>query len=122
MNPPSESPSGASTQGASNTMRGKRIGLLLSTQPSHPNLATVSALGREALRQGVRVYLYLVDDGVETLSTPEIVALSRAGATLFVCAYSAQRRNIPVSDQAVFCGLVALSDIIKGCDRFLAFN
>ncbi len=103
-------------------MQGKRLGLLLSTPPAHPNLGTVVALGREALREGLGVYLYLVDDGVQNLSTPEISALSREGAKLFVCAYGAQRHNVPVSDQAVFCGLVVLSDLVKGCDRFLAFN
>lgn len=103
-------------------LQGKRLGLLLSTPPAHPNLSTVTALVREARRQGVDVYLYLLDDGVWNLGSPEIAALSDEGVKLFVCAYGAQRRNVPVSDQAVFCGLVVLSDLVKGCDRFLAFN
>jgi sulfur relay (sulfurtransferase) complex TusBCD TusD component (DsrE family) len=63
-----------------------------------------------------------VDDGVLNLDRPEMTVLSGEGVKLFVCAYGAQRRGVPVSDKAVFCGLVVLSDLVKGCDRFLAFN
>jgi sulfur relay (sulfurtransferase) complex TusBCD TusD component (DsrE family) len=100
----------------------KKLGLLLSTPPEHPNRKTVVNLSQAALQKGHDVYLYLVDDGVKNLDRPEIEALSRAGAHLFVCAFGAQRRAIPTSDKAAFCGLVVLSDLVKGCDRFVTFN
>lgn len=103
-------------------MAKKKLGILLSTPPENKNLNTVVSLAREALHQEVDTYLYLVDDGVKNIGRPEIDALSKEGVKLFLCAYGAQRRNIPASDKAVFCGLVVLSDLVKGCDRFVTFN
>ncbi len=103
-------------------MEKKKLGILLSTPPEDKNLTTVSSLADEALRQGVDTYLYLVDEGVRNLDRPEIEMLRQNGVKLFLCAYGAQRREIPTSDKAVFCGLVVLSDLVKGCDRFVTFN
>ena len=103
-------------------MEKKKLGLLLSTPPENKNLKTVVSLAKEARRRKLEVYLYLVDDGVKNLDRPEIDALSQEGVKLFLCAYGAQRRGIPNSDKAVFCGLVVLSDLVKGCDRFVTFN
>lgn len=103
-------------------MEKKKLGILLSTPPEDKNLATVSSLANEALQQGVDTYLYLVDEGVRNLDRPEIETLRQNGVKLFLCAYGAQRRGIPTSDKAVFCGLVVLSDLVKGCDRFVTFN
>ncbi len=103
-------------------MARKKLGMLLSTAPSHPNLQTVRSLSGTALGSGQDVYLYLIDEGTRALDDPGLQALSKQGMKLFVCAYGAQRQGISVSDQATFCGLVVLSDIVKGCDRFLSFN
>ncbi len=103
-------------------MKKRTLGILLSTSPEHQNLITVTALALEARGQQVETYLYFIDDGVSNLDRPEIDRLRQAGVKLFSCAYGAQRRGIPVSDKAVFCGLVVLSDLVKGCDRFVTFN
>jgi hypothetical protein len=68
------------------------------------------------------VYLYLIDEGTRCLDTPQISALPTRGAKLFVCAFGAQQMGVPIDARATFCGLVILSDIVSGCDRFLAFN
>lgn len=98
-----------------------RLGLLLSTAPGHPNTETVAGLARAARARQMATDLYLIDEGVAHLNRPEITALAEGGVHLYVCAYGAQRRGIPVSDRATFCGLVVLSDLIKGCDRFVSF-
>jgi hypothetical protein len=100
----------------------KKLGLLLSTSPDHPNLATCLGLGQAALDGGVDVYLYLVDDGVRNIDDERILALGRRGAKLFVCAYGCQRRRLPITDKATYCGLVVLTDLINGTDRFVALN
>jgi sulfur relay protein TusB/DsrH len=100
----------------------KRLAILLSTSPQHPNLKTTIRLAQTALAQQVDVYLYLVDDGVYALNDDQLVGLAQQGVKLFACAYGAQRRGIPVSDKANFCGLVVFSDLVKGCDRFIALN
>src|SRR6266481_5839037 len=45
----------------------KKLGILLSTGPDHPNLETALGLGDAALSRGADLYLYLIDDGVRAL-------------------------------------------------------
>ncbi len=108
-----------------NDLAGKKLGLLLSTPPSHHNAEVVAGLSREALRSQVNVYLYLIDEGVKNLENPTILNLASAGVTLNVCAYGCQQHNVSTEgygQEVTFCGLVVLSQIMTGCDRFLAFN
>ncbi|MBI3607311.1 MAG: DsrE family protein [Nitrospirae bacterium] len=100
----------------------RKLGFLLSTGPEHPNLDTVTRLSDTALRKGHDVYLYLIDEGTRCLDTPQVAQLPKRGAKLFVCAFGAQKMGVPIDSRATFCGLVVLSDIVSGCDRFLAFN
>jgi sulfur relay (sulfurtransferase) complex TusBCD TusD component (DsrE family) len=103
-------------------LRGKKLGILLSTEPAHPNLATCLDVSQAALARGIDLYLYLVDDGVANIDDDRILELGRRGAKLFVCAYGCQRRRLPITDKATYCGLVVLTDLINGCDRFLPLN
>jgi sulfur relay (sulfurtransferase) complex TusBCD TusD component (DsrE family) len=102
----------------------QKLGVLLSTGPEHPNLETALGLSQAALHRGADLYLYLIDDGVRALDDPRIRALPARGAKLFVCAYGCQKRRIPLEDATdiSYCGLVVLTDIINGTDRFVAFN
>lgn len=103
----------------------KKLGLLLSTGPERPvNLDTAVALSDAALARGGTVYLYLIDEGVRALDDARVPALAARGAKLFVCAYGCQKRRIPLrdADTITYCGLVVLTDIINGTDRFVALN
>ena len=106
-------------------MTALRLGLLLSTPPSHPSVETVVQLAQAALRRGVEVYLYLIDEGVKTVGDERYISLIDAGAKMSVCAYGCQQYQIPtvtVDSRVSLSGLVVLSGIIDGCDRFLAFT
>ena len=103
----------------------KKLGLMLSTGPERPvNLDTAVGLSQAALARGGQVYLYQIDDGVRALDDARVTALAERGAKLFVCAFGCQKRRIPLrdSDQITYCGLVVLTDIINGTDRFVALN
>ena len=102
----------------------RKLGVLLSTDPRHPNLETAIELGQAALDRGAGLYLYLIDDGVRALDDPRLRALSARGAKLFACAYGCQKRRIPLEDapDITYCGLVVLTDIINGTDRFIALT
>jgi hypothetical protein len=103
----------------------KKLGLMLSTGPQHDtNLRTALGLGDVALDRGASVYVYLIDDGVQALTDARVRALAERGAKLFVCAYGCQKRRIPLeaSDAVTYCGLVVLTDVINGTDRFIALN
>ena len=101
---------------------GKKLGLMMSTAPDHSNLDTTVGLAQAALDRGAAVYLYLIDDGVAAVEDPRLQALAARGARLFVCAYGCQKRRLPLSDKATNCGLVVLTDVINGTDRFIALN
>ena len=100
----------------------RKFGLMVSTDPRHPNLETALGLGGAALDRGADVYLYLIDDAVAAVEDPRVQALAERGLKLFVCAYGCQKRRQPLSDKATNCGLVVLTDLINGTERFLALN
>lgn len=103
----------------------KRLGVLLSTPPSHPHVHTAVRLCQEALASDVDVYLYLIDEGVKNIKDPSLLSLSESGAKFFVCAYGCQRHGVStdgLGSRATLCGLVVLSNIVNGCDRFVSFN
>lgn len=102
-----------------------KLGILLSTPQSHPSVRTATSLCEEALRNGIDVYLYLIDEGVKNLQDNRIVNLSAHGMKLFVCTYGCQQHGVSTENldpRISLCGLVVLSNMINGCDRFLAFN
>ena len=103
----------------------KKLGVLLSTGPERPaNVDTAVGLSEAALARGGDVYLYLIDDGVRALDDPRVHALPDHGAKVFVCAYGCQKRARPLTDgdRVTYCGLVVLTDVINGTDRFVALN
>jgi sulfur relay (sulfurtransferase) complex TusBCD TusD component (DsrE family) len=104
------------------TQTKRKLGLMVSTAPEHPNLNTAVALTQTALDRGTDVYLYLIDDAVTAVEDPRLQSLAERGLKLFVCAYGCQKRRVPLSDKATNCGLVVLTDLINGTDRFLALN
>ncbi len=100
----------------------KKLGILLSTSTSNKNIETVIGLVRAAMRSSVRVYLYLIDDGVECIHDKRLLDLTKGGLKLYVCAYGAQKKGISPSDIATFGGLAVLSELANVCDRFVAFG
>lgn len=106
-------------------MAARKLGLLLSTAPSHPSVDTVIQLAQAALRRGVDVYLYLIDEGVKMATDHRYLGLIDAGVKMSVCAYGCQQHGVStaaVDSRISLSGLVVLSGIIDGCDRFLAFT
>jgi hypothetical protein len=103
-------------------MSQKKLGLLLSTRPEHSSFCHGVSLAEAAVDQGVQVFLYCIDDAVLGLSDHRLQALRARGLRLFACAYGAHRRNLPVTDQAVFAGLTVVSELMASTDRFLSFN
>ena len=106
-------------------MQKKTLGILLSTPPAHQNTTITSELLRVASEREILVSLYLIDDGVYHLTTQSFSTFHYPCVKLFVCAYGCMQRHIPTSSDnqnISFCGLVTLSNIVRGTDRFLALN
>ncbi len=103
----------------------RKLGILLSTAPSHPSVETVVQLTQAALRREVDVYLYLIDEGVKMVMDARYLGLLDSGVKMSVCAYGCQQHGVStttVDSRVSLSGLVVLSGIIDGCDRFLAFT
>jgi hypothetical protein len=104
------------------SLRGKKLGLLISVPPDHANFHHGIALAEIALAREVNVYLYLIDDAVAAVDNPRVKSLQSGGLKLYACAYGAQRRSQTLTDHAIFGGLTIVGDLIAATDRFLAFN
>jgi len=104
------------------SLRGKKLGVLLSTRPEEPGFKHGLALAEAAINEGVDVYLYCIDDAIHGIDQPQLQALASRGLKLYACAYAAQRRHLPLTDRAIFGGLTIVSDLISATDRFVSFN
>ena len=100
----------------------RKLGVLISVPPIHPNFTHGVRLAETALERGVLVYLYCIDEAVKGIADPRLHRLETGGLKLFACAYGAQRRGIPARDQATFGGLTIVNDLIAATDRFVSFN
>jgi sulfur relay (sulfurtransferase) complex TusBCD TusD component (DsrE family) len=106
-------------------MPARKLGLLLSTAPSPSTVDTVAQLADAAIRQGIEVYMYLIDEGVKSFADARFHGLLDRGVKMSVCAYGCQQHGVStqgVDSRVSLSGLVVLSGIIDGCDRFLAFT
>jgi hypothetical protein len=98
-----------------------KIGILLSTHPDKKDGDRVQAIVEAAFKAKDEVYLYLLDEGARFLTQAWVHTLVDRGATVYTCAYAAQNRRLSDPGKTTFCGLVVLTQIMEGCDRFLAF-
>ncbi len=109
------------TTNAPASLAGKKLGVLLTVPPEHPNFRPAIALMNAAVDAGVRVYLYCIDEGVRAVAAPEIQALKARGQSLFGCAYGAGNRKIATDDAAAWSGLTVLADVVGSTDKFVSF-
>ena len=101
---------------------GKKLGILVSRPPEHPAFVHGVKLAEAAIRAGLIVYLYCIDDAVRGVGDARLQSLRGAGLNLFACAYAAQQRRLPITDAAVFSGLSIVTELVAGTDRFVSFN
>ncbi len=104
------------------SLRGKKLGVLISACPGHPNFEHGLRLAEAALAQGITVYLYCIDGAVAGVAHSRLQALKKRGLNLFACAYGARQRRLPLGDNATFAGLTVVTDLIASTDRFVSFN
>jgi len=104
------------------SLRGKKLGLLLSIPPARPGFQHGLRLAETALEEGAEVCLYCVDEAVRGVEDPLLKTLTARGLKLYVCAYGAQRRGLKRNPDATYAGLALLSDLISAVDRFVSFN
>lgn len=115
-------PLAAPAYGASVELRGKKLGVLISCAPEEAGFRHGLRVAEAAMKRGVNVYLYCIDNAVKGVADPDLQKLKATGLNLYACAYGAHKRNIALSEHATFAGLTVVNDIIAGTDRFVSFN
>jgi sulfur relay (sulfurtransferase) complex TusBCD TusD component (DsrE family) len=103
-------------------LQGKKLGIMIGALPGSQNFHHGSELAREALSQGLEVYLYFIDEAVRGVELEAVQSLKSQGVKLFACAYSLQKRQLPLSPNATMAGLTILNDVISSTDRFVGFT
>jgi hypothetical protein len=103
-------------------VRGKKLGILISCAPGAAGFRHGVRVAAAAMRRGVNVYLYCIDEAVAGVADAELQQLKSNGLNLYACAYGAHKRHQPLTDHATFAGLTVVNDLIAGTDRFLSFN
>jgi hypothetical protein len=103
-------------------LRGKKLGVLIACKPEDPGFRHGLRVADAAMKRGVRVYLYCIDEAVLGVADADLQSLKAAGLSLYACAYGAHKRNLALTDYATFAGLTVVNDIIAGTDRFVCFN
>ena len=100
----------------------RKLGILISVAPSHPNFHHGLQLATAALEAQDEVYLYCLDEAVRGVDDERLQTLKSNGLRLFACAFAAQRRKLPQNENALYGGLTMLNDVMAATDRFISFN
>ena len=113
----SPSPAGSTTEEPR-----RKLGMLVSVAPGHPNFEHGMNLAAAAMRADVEVYLYCLDDAVLGINDPRLQSMRGAGLRLFGCEFARRQRRMPPDELAIYGGLTMLSDLAAATDRFVSFN
>jgi sulfur relay (sulfurtransferase) complex TusBCD TusD component (DsrE family) len=102
--------------------RPRRLSILLAAGPETAGFDHGLRLARAAVKQGIQVYLYCIDDAIAGLGSEPMEDLRLGGGRIYGCAYAAERRGLTWDANTVYGGLALLSDLMVGSDRFVAFS
>jgi len=100
----------------------RKLGVLVSVGPGHPNFEHGVRLAEAAMRSGMEVYLYCLDDAVLGIADARLQSMRGLGLRLFGCEFARRRRKMPPDELAIYGGLTMLSDLTAATDRFVGFN
>ena len=103
-------------------LAGRKLGLLVSVGPEHPNFEHCVRLAQSAREAGVEVYLYCLDDAVRGVIDERLQHLRAGGLKLLGCAYAARQRKLVMGEEAVYAGRTMLSDLMGSTDKFVGFH
>ena len=100
----------------------RKLGMLVSVGPDHPNFEHGVRLAAAAMQAGTEVYLYCLDDAVLGINDNRLQSMRGAGLRLFGCEFARRNRKLPPDENAIYGGLTMLSDLAGATDRFISFN
>ena len=96
-------------------------GFLLTVGPEHPRFAACLQAVERARAAGAEIFFYCLDEGVTAVNDSRLAQLLPPGFHLLGCAYAAERRHLPRSNQVTYGGLKMLGDLIAHTQTFESF-
>ena len=100
----------------------RKLGILLSVAPDHPNFNHGLQLAAAALNAQDEVFIYCLDEAVRGVTDERLKILKSHGLRLFACSFAAQRRQLPQTQDVLYGGLTMLNDVMAASDRLVSFN
>lgn len=98
-----------------------KLGILLTTPPSHQNTRSIIQLSRAAREQGHEVGIFMMADGVYNILHQPFLDLVDDGVELSLCAHNAIQRGLDRVPDVLWGSQYDLAVLTDNCDRFLAF-
>lgn len=95
--------------------------MILATGPDNFNRHIVIGIAGAALKMGVKVKIFLMDEGVYNLVDSQFMTLLELGAEISVCSLNAEEKNIRDIKGVKFGSQFDHAEIVKTCDRYLGF-
>jgi len=102
-------------------LHGKILGILLATSPENSNTKIAGEVVKHALNLGVKVKIFLMDDGIYNLNDKDFQKLIDTGAEVSLCSTNAEKRGIKKADGVNFGSQYDHAEILRDCDKYLGF-
>lgn len=99
----------------------KTLGILLATSPESFDKNIVIGISESALKMGIKVKIFLMDDGIYNLYDEKFLKLVDQGAEVSLCSLNARERKIQEIKNVSYGSQFDHSEIVKHCDRYLGF-
>jgi sulfur relay (sulfurtransferase) complex TusBCD TusD component (DsrE family) len=98
------------------------IGLFVATPPGSRKTEAALEIAEKAVLSGQKVLIFFYRPGVMNLRDERYVKLLDRGATIYACSQSCQAQGITaIPDNIVLGELGLLSNLMSGCQKFVAF-
>lgn len=103
-------------------LTGKKLAVIVSVHPLHPNFEHGLGLSESALDAGVTVFFYCLGEAIHGIQDERLQQFRARGLRLCACSQAVKNHGLPEDDRAVYCGLMMLNDVLARSDRCVAFN
>ena len=95
------------------------IVIILTTGPESRNTATAIGIARGLLRRGLRVYLFLMSQGVLQANKRSLTALAHEGATISGCEHDAGGIGVSGAPEVKFGSMIDLGKMMGEAEKVI---
>jgi len=102
-------------------MMSMKLGILLTTPPSHQNTYSVINISKASRQKGHEVGIFMMADGVYNILHQPLLDLEKIGVSLSLCAHNASQRGLDRVEAVLWGSQYDLAVLANDSDRFLTF-